>query len=68
MPEDEATFQKVVGEYTARGLPGCVGSVDCVFRQSHTKSFAHHVSLCSRCLVDTPVQEMISISLEPTSR
>ena len=30
MPEDEATFQKVVGEYTARGLPGCVGSVDCV--------------------------------------
>ncbi len=30
MPEDEATFQKVVGEYTACGLPGFVGSVDCV--------------------------------------
>jgi hypothetical protein len=30
MPQDEATFQFVVGEYTKRGLPGCVGSVDCV--------------------------------------
>ena len=30
MPEDDATFQKVVGEYIAHSLPGCVGSVDCV--------------------------------------
>jgi hypothetical protein len=30
MPSDEVTFQKVVGEYTSRGLPGCVGSVDVV--------------------------------------
>ena len=30
MPLDDASYQKVVGEYTARGFPGCVGSVDCV--------------------------------------
>ena len=30
MPSDNKTFNKVVGEYTNRGLPGCVGSVDCV--------------------------------------
>jgi hypothetical protein len=31
MPSDDKTFNKVVGEYTNRGLPaGCVGSVDCV--------------------------------------
>ena len=30
MPLDDATYRKVVGEYTARGFPGCVGSVDCV--------------------------------------
>ena len=30
MPHDEESFAKVVGEYSARGLPGCVGSVDCV--------------------------------------
>jgi hypothetical protein len=30
MPKDDARFQAVVGEYGARGLPGCVGSVDCV--------------------------------------
>jgi hypothetical protein len=30
MPEDKATFEKVVGKYIARDLTGCVGSVDCV--------------------------------------
>jgi hypothetical protein len=30
MALDNATYRKVVGEYTARGFPGCVGSVDCV--------------------------------------
>jgi hypothetical protein len=30
MPQDDRTFQKVTEEYAARGLPGCVGSVDCV--------------------------------------
>jgi hypothetical protein len=30
MPSDDKTFNKVVGEYTNRGLPGCVGSIDCV--------------------------------------
>jgi Plant transposon protein len=30
MPNDEERFLQVVGEYSARGLPGCVGSVDCV--------------------------------------
>jgi Plant transposon protein len=30
MPRDQPTFKRVVGEYTARAFPGCVGSVDCV--------------------------------------
>ena len=30
MPRDMEEFNNVVGEYTAMGLPGCVGSVDCV--------------------------------------
>jgi hypothetical protein len=30
MPQDNATYRRVVGEYTARGFPGCIGSVDCV--------------------------------------
>ena len=30
MPRDEQTYKQVVGEFTARGFPGCVGSVDCV--------------------------------------
>ena len=30
MPQDDYAFQKVSEEYAARGLPGCVGSVDCV--------------------------------------
>jgi len=30
MPRDDATNKQVVGEFTARGFPGCVGSVDCV--------------------------------------
>jgi hypothetical protein len=30
MPRNEDDYQHVVGEYTARGLPGCIGSVDCV--------------------------------------
>jgi hypothetical protein len=30
MPTTNEQFEKVVGEYSARGLPGCVGSVNCV--------------------------------------
>jgi hypothetical protein len=30
MPATDDQFERVVGEYSARGLPGCVGSVDCV--------------------------------------
>jgi hypothetical protein len=30
MPQDDYTFQKVTEDYASRGLPGCVGSVDCV--------------------------------------
>lgn len=30
MPHDDFAFQKVTEEYEARGLPGCIGSVDCV--------------------------------------
>ena len=30
MPTNEEQFERVVGEYLTRGLPGCVGSVDCV--------------------------------------
>jgi hypothetical protein len=30
MPRDDATYKRVVGEYTARGFPGCIGSIDCV--------------------------------------
>ena len=30
MPLDDATFATVSNQYAARGLPGCVGSVDCV--------------------------------------
>ena len=30
MPRDEDTFRNVSAEYEARGLPGCIGSVDCV--------------------------------------
>ena len=30
MPKTEEQFEFVVGEYSARGLPGCVGSVDVV--------------------------------------
>ncbi len=30
MPSDNEMHARVVGEYAARGLPGCVGSVDCV--------------------------------------
>ena len=30
MPQDNDTFRKVSEEYAARGLPGCIGSVDCV--------------------------------------
>ena len=30
LPNDEESFNRVVGEYMIRGLPGCVGSVDCV--------------------------------------
>ena len=30
MPTTDEQFKKVVGEYSARGLPGCVGIVDCV--------------------------------------
>ena len=30
MPTNEEQFARVVGEYSTRGLPGCVGSVDCV--------------------------------------
>jgi hypothetical protein len=30
MPTTEEQFKFVVGEYSARGLPGCVGSMDCV--------------------------------------
>ncbi|KAI2498892.1 Plant transposon protein [Fragilaria crotonensis] len=30
MPTNDEQFERVVGEYSTRGLPGCVGSVDCV--------------------------------------
>ena len=30
MPHDDDTLRKVTDEYAARGLPGCVGSIDCV--------------------------------------
>jgi hypothetical protein len=30
MPRDMVEYNTVVGEYTEMGLPGCVGSVDCV--------------------------------------
>ena len=30
MPTTDEQFEFVVGEYSARGLPGCVGSIDCV--------------------------------------
>ena len=30
MPRTEREYQFVVGEYTAMGFPGCIGSVDCV--------------------------------------
>jgi hypothetical protein len=30
MPLDDASYRKVVGEYSSRGFPGCIGSVDCV--------------------------------------
>lgn len=30
MPKDDITYKRVVGEYTARGFPGCIGSIDCV--------------------------------------
>jgi hypothetical protein len=30
MPQDDFTFRKVSQVYASRGLPGCVGSVDCV--------------------------------------
>ena len=30
MPRNDDDYQHVVGEYTARGHPGCIGSVDCV--------------------------------------
>jgi hypothetical protein len=30
MPHDDYTLQRVTEEYAARGLPGCIGSVDCV--------------------------------------
>ena len=30
MPRNDDDYRHVVGEYTARGLPGCIGSVDCV--------------------------------------
>ncbi len=30
MPHDDYTFQRVTEEHGARGLPGCIGSVDCV--------------------------------------
>ena len=30
MPRNDDDYRDVVGEYTARGLPGCIGSVDCV--------------------------------------
>ena len=30
MPQDHAELNFVVGEYEALGLPGCIGSVDCV--------------------------------------
>ena len=30
MPYDDLTYHKVSDDYAARGLPGCVGSVDCV--------------------------------------
>jgi hypothetical protein len=29
IPHYGASYQKVVGEYTSRGFPGCIGSVDC---------------------------------------
>ena len=30
MPRNDDDYRHVVGEYTARGLPGCIGSVDCI--------------------------------------
>jgi hypothetical protein len=30
MPMYDKQFKRVVGEYSTRGLPGCVGNVDCV--------------------------------------
>ena len=30
LPNDEESFNRAVGEYMNRGLPGCVRSVDCV--------------------------------------
>ena len=30
MPIDDIAYQRVSNEYAARGLPGCIGSVDCV--------------------------------------
>ncbi len=30
MPMNDEQFERVVGKYMTRGLPGCVGSVDCV--------------------------------------
>ena len=30
MPRDDTELRFVVGEYEALGLPGCIGSVDCV--------------------------------------
>jgi hypothetical protein len=30
MPLDNASNQKVVGVYTSRGFPGCIGILDCV--------------------------------------
>ena len=31
MPRNDDEYRDVVGdEYTARGLPGCIGSADCV--------------------------------------
>ena len=30
LPNDKESFNRVVGDYMNRGLPGCVGSIDCV--------------------------------------
>ena len=30
MPRNNKEYKHVVGDYTARGLPGCIGSVDCI--------------------------------------